>query len=398
MQNRLHPRDIPNNFRFQFLIEDELTKAKELLKTPEKLTSKDYADIALVYMEVGDKINSVKYAEQALTMEEQIPLPNDNEAVATAKYVSANRARDRGDIDTAKELIQESFEKAQSPWLISNIYRCRGLIFLKEESFLIAAGHFQTAIDYFEDDNSAEALHGSLPALKNYVALASAKALLKCDELTKYKIEEVFKKFQAATALYETMFAERQISDAQKEKSHDWQSHQFHRGMVLCEIAEKYAELNIEFYPIQKAIALKLLLTAYEGRIANKADDQRLGDVCKWISRAYKLLGDTDNAAKYSHRAESHSNAHEETNKRALAVQNKQEESSVEVKTEQAPPQTLRDSREDITQSFDFDNLQSPGQQGVFATAPTSSKEAPEQRNSNRTSVVVQRMERSHSQ
>ena len=160
------------------------------------------------------------------------------------------------------------------------------MVYLKTQDYLTAKNFFKLALDFTSQDSHAE-LRGSLPALYNYYALSITKAALKSNESPAEGIELL----EYTTRLYKTIFKEKEISDDYQCRSHDWQSHQFHRGMILCELAEKENKMDAQ----KKFSQAEELLTgnALAGRIANKADDQRLADVYSWLGRTAKGLNQT---------------------------------------------------------------------------------------------------------
>lgn len=321
LRSSLNPRRIPSHFRFQFDIEIDFNDAQLLLRHPESLTSNDYVNIALAYMETGDKEKTGKFAEQALEIENQKEETEKNyETIATANYILATLSREIDNIPKAKQLIKEALSQTWDLWLTTNLYRCLGITYLKEKKFDLAIAEFHKATVLVIEDKYHD-LQGSLPALKNYGALAFAKSVLAKNKLLVEDVQAVLRAFKEVTAIYEKMFSEQKISAINQLKSHDFQSHQFHRGMVLCELAEKCVEQKIEFDASQKEAALSLLLAAHEGRIANKADDQRLADVCKWIARVYKLLGASQKEKEYTEKADHHFQRHQEISIKAKVTQ-----------------------------------------------------------------------------
>jgi hypothetical protein len=72
--------------------------------------------------------------------------------------------------------------------------------------------------------------------------------------------------------------------------------------MILCEMAEKkYKETEDKRADAQNKFrkSEELLLGALAGRIQNKADDQRLGDVYVWLGRTAVGLNQIKNATQY---------------------------------------------------------------------------------------------------
>jgi hypothetical protein len=67
MHNRPNPRIIPNNFRLQPYIDEELAKAKKMLEKDEK-DSADWVDIGLTFLEIGDWQSVIKYSSEALKL------------------------------------------------------------------------------------------------------------------------------------------------------------------------------------------------------------------------------------------------------------------------------------------------------------------------------------------
>src|SRR3990167_8411730 len=276
---QLDPRRIPNRFRLQTLIEE---------------------DIILTLLEVGRWEKVLEYASLLLTREHSKTVDQqDNEAMATAYYALATRERELNQVEAAYKNYAEARKLNPSPWLSSNLFRNVGLVYLKEKKFAEAAKEFHQGVAFTEQHPE---LRGALPALYNYWGLALTRAALQA----KQDPSEGLKIFEQTTQLYRTIFTEMQVSETEQARSHDWQSHQFHRGMVLCEITEQMInDKSVETQVIEKNLrsAEKLLLGSLEGRIVNKADGQRLGDVCVWLGRVYTGLHLFDNARTYLLRA-----------------------------------------------------------------------------------------------
>lgn len=296
----LDPRRIPNNFRLQTYIDEETAIAKELLdsKLLADHNSSDLADIALICLESGNWKDALAYSALALKAEEQKTADaQDKEVMAIAHYITATRERESNHLDAALAEYDLADELAQTDWLKSNIYRNRGLVYLKDKNFVEAAEIFEEAV-HFTASSTDPDLRGSLPALYNYWALTVTRAAL----AEKQDPARGLELFERTTALYATIFAEKHITALEQLRSHDWQSHQFHRGMVLCEIAEQEInEKGVVADPDKLKKAQELLLGVLQARIANRADDQRLGDVCVWLGRIF-----TANARVYLERALGH--------------------------------------------------------------------------------------------
>lgn len=310
LRSAFNPCGISSNFRFQFDIEKTFNQANELLKKPEELTSENYVNIALAYMEAGDKEKTIQFAEQVLKIETNKAPDKQNYALAAkAYYILATIFREVGELFKANLLLSKAFQWNWDIWLTTNLHRCAGITLLKQKEFARASYHFNKACMLVANDKYFD-LQDSLPALRNYYVLASAKLLFKKDNISEEEIQHILREFQSVTELYQAKFKERKISPQDQLKSHDWQSHQFHRGMVLCELAEKCAAQHVAFDPAQKEAVLALLLAAYNARVANRADDQRLSDVCEWVARAHQLLGHTENADQYQRLAKHHAARH----------------------------------------------------------------------------------------
>lgn len=288
----MNPRRIPNNFRLQTYIDEELNLAQELLATKprDERTSEDLANIALAFLEVGNWVEATKHCEHGLSIENEKPEELRNkEMMAVFHYILATRDRELNQCDEARAQYKKAEELTQSNWLKSNILRNLGLVYLKEQKFSEAADIFKQGVEFTATDSE---LRGALPAMHNYWALCSTRSALKAQQ----DPADGLKIFADTTELYNQIFDEKEFSEADKLKCHDWQSHQFHRGMVLCEMGEKENETIAETKFQQ---AEKLLLNVLEGRKANKADDQRLGDVCAWLGRTYTGLKQTENARQF---------------------------------------------------------------------------------------------------
>lgn len=282
----LDPERIPNNFRIQTYIEEEIAKTKQLPLEEKSgaLQSQALATIALTFLEIGDFCTVEFYAKKVLQIESVKPLESQDQlALATAHYVLATKKRELNNCVEAIAEYRETLKlnNPSSTWLESNVLRNLGLCYIKMKNFSEATEVFKTAIDCAMTDSS---LRGSLPALYNYYALSLTRGALAREKSP----EEGLKMFERTTQLYQEIFNEKNISQADQLRSHDWQSHQFHRGMVLCELAEKEGNKKAalaKFYEAEH-----LLSGALEGRIANHADDQRLGDIKRWLSRVYEGL------------------------------------------------------------------------------------------------------------
>lgn len=327
MDSRLSPQRIPNHFRYQVYIEEEIAKAEKLFpaqyrylvklanreakiteeekllgeKQLKELSSTELVDLGLIFMEVGNwpAVNSL--ASLVQTREEQSSSDTDSKGMlATVAYMRGTRLRELNDCAAAHVEFKKAWEFAQSDWLKSNILRNVGLTYLKPQEFTAAADEFKKAYE-FTRTHSAEELRGALPALLNYQALCTTRAALS----QKQDPTEGLALFELTTKLYETIFAEKQFSKDAQLKCHDWQSHQCHRGMILCEIAEQNPE-DKEENPKRLRQAETLILGALEGRRANKADDQRLGDSCQWLGRIYSGLGQWEQAKEYFETALGH--------------------------------------------------------------------------------------------
>lgn len=285
------PRGIVNNFRLQTLIEKEIAVADAMTtkNNLEQLSSHDLVNLMLTYLEIGDWKKVDKYATAAQQIEAIKPTDQqDKEVLATVSYALGTKSRELNDCEKAHEHLNQASLLAKSDWLKSNIYRNRGLIYLKQKKFAAAAAEFKQGLDLASQDND---LRGSLPALFNYYALSTTRAALQLKEASEIGLQL----FQETTTFYQTIFAEKKIEAGLQLKSHDWQSHQYHRGMVLCEIAE--LQNNKDINCLHEAESL--LLGSLAGRKANRADNQRLGDVNVWLGRVYVCLNDTVKARAY---------------------------------------------------------------------------------------------------
>ncbi len=303
MPKRPNPRIIPSHFRLQPCIDEELTKATALLEE-KKLDSADYVDIGLAFLEIGDWPSVIKYSLEALKLEEEKTLDKrSNEIIASAHYMIATQKRELNDCDGALSQYTIAIGLAQSPWLKSNLLRNMGLVHLKKQDYIAAAKIFKEAFDFTNQESNLE-LRGSLPALYNYYGLSLIKAALKSNQDPAVGI----KVLEETTQLYKAIFKEKNIIEAGQRRSHDWQSHQFHRGMILCELAEKHYkhtedDKSSADYQNMFRNAEELLLGALAGRKENKADDQRLGDVYVWLGRTAVGLKNIKMATEYFERA-----------------------------------------------------------------------------------------------
>lgn len=287
-----NPRRSADNFRLQTYIEEELAEAKKLEKQ-DHLSSDELIDIALAYLEIGDWKTVRKYVELALEQEK-----TNKEINATAHYINGTINRELNDCKGAHADFKQANDIAKSDWLKVNIQRNEGLTYLKEKEFEIAATTFQSALDFASKCASKDELRGCIPALSNYFGLSQARAAIKLSKDPAQGLATL----ENTTQLYETIFAEKKITESERRKSHDWQSHQFHRGMILCEIAEtKIKEEKTAENMFQQAETL--LLGALVGRIENKADEQRLGDVCGWLGRTYAGFKQYEKSQEYFEKA-----------------------------------------------------------------------------------------------
>lgn len=296
-----NPRRIPNHFRLQSYIEEELNHAKVKLESEDHstFTSQELIDFGLIYLEIGHWDKAKSFYDAALNLEQaKSDDLQDKEVIATVHYISATMKREKNDCLDAIAEYEKAKRLAQSDWLKSNLFRNLGLAYLKMTDFETAAKIFKEGLD-FTDQVSRPALRGAIPAMKNYWALSLTRSALK----NKQDPSEGLKALNETTKLYNEIFLEKNISKENQLKSHDFQSHLFHSGMVICEIAEQkkygYAK-EIQDKLIESE---QLLLTALAGRIANKADEQRLGDVCAWLGRTYAQSNQTKNAQEYFKKA-----------------------------------------------------------------------------------------------
>ncbi|OGT43430.1 MAG: hypothetical protein A3F42_03235 [Gammaproteobacteria bacterium RIFCSPHIGHO2_12_FULL_37_34] len=295
----LDPQRIPNNFRLQSYIEEELTKANTIIKSEEhkKFTSNELIDFGLIYLEIGNWDKAKSFYCEALTLEQAKPeYLQDKEVLATVYYISATMKREKNNCLSAIKNYAIAEHLAQSDWLKSNIFRNLGLVYLKMADFEVAAKIFKQGLDF---TNQVIALRGSLPAFKNYYGLSLTRAALK----NKQDPTEGLKTLEETTLLYGKIFLEKNVSETDQLKSHDFQSHQFHRGMILCEMAEHQDEDKAMSVQDKFQHAEQLLQGALAGRIANKADEQRLGDTCAWLGRIYIGLKQIENAQQYFEKA-----------------------------------------------------------------------------------------------
>jgi tetratricopeptide (TPR) repeat protein len=279
-----NPREIPNNLRMQPLIDQGLAEAKALLaaKSEDTLSAVELVNLALTYMEIGNWISVEKYASLALTAEAINDTPS-NENKATALYALATRKRELNFCEEALIEFAQAQQFAESDWLKSNILRNIGLVYLKQQRFQDAHQCFQDAYG-FVSRSSDITLGGSLPALANYSALALSRAALASGESPVPSLVL----FDSASKEFDAIFTWKKIMDeVARRRSHDYISHCVHRGMILCEFSEKHPS---EDHSANLLVAEKTLIEALNSRKENKADGQRLGDVCVWLGRVYERL------------------------------------------------------------------------------------------------------------
>lgn len=278
------PREIPNNFRMQPLVDQGIVAAEELLQTKseEDLSLDELVNLSLIYMEIGNWSNVKKYADRVLAVEaSNTSLINENKA--TALYASATGEREFNLCKEAEEHFLAAQTLTQSDWLKSNILRNLGLVYLKLQKFSESHQYFQQAYELVSDSTDLK-LRGSLPALSNYMALTLGRTVLASGDNPGICIQL----FDETSHLYDTLFTEKGISDEViRRRSNDYISHCTHRGMIICEISEKYPS---EDHNANLLAAENILLEALKSRKENKADGQRLGDVCIWLGRVYERL------------------------------------------------------------------------------------------------------------
>lgn len=283
---------IPNNLRMQKFIEEELEKVNYLLAQtkPEELSNETLSKIGLVFLELGQFQKVEEYFSKVLAQKS-----TNTEVIATSHYGLAVIKREMNECDAALAEFKDALNLAKSPWLKSNILRNSALAYLKQTKFELAAQTFKQAIDEVVTSLPIHPeLLGSLPALYNYHGLSLARAGLTNEE-QKNNLELGLKEFDIAAKHYES-FAKQGFN---LENSHDYQSHVFHRGMILCESTEKYGSSDPSKSQNDLKKAEELLLKSLAGREKNKADAQRIGDVCEWLGRVYIGLKDMKKAAQY---------------------------------------------------------------------------------------------------
>lgn len=157
------------------------------------------------------------------------------------------------------------------------------IVYLKLQKFSESHQYFQQAYKLVSDSTALK-LRGSLPALSNYMALTLGRTVLASGENPAVCIQL----FDETSHLYDTLFTEKGISDeVVRRRSNDYISHCTHRGMIICEISEKYPS---EDHNTNLLVAENILLEALKSRKENKADGQKLGDVCVWLGRIYERL------------------------------------------------------------------------------------------------------------
>ncbi|EKD73862.1 MAG: hypothetical protein ACD_45C00169G0001 [uncultured bacterium] len=288
----LSPQDIPNHYRLQELIEWEWQKVLLRLKKTEPLDNEDLANIGLVFLEKGKfKADQAYkgaefYFNEALAAEEKADI-SDREIMAACHYGLATMKRENNACDEALAEFKQALELTESDWLKSNILRNEGLAYLKQEKFALAAEQFSDAIDVVVA-NEDEELNGSLPALYNYWGLCLARQGLAEDN--KKLLEQGEKKLAVAAQLYQNAGRK----GVNLNNSHDYQSHCFHRGMILVESVER--QFNLIF---KLEEAEQLLESALFYRKQNKADGQRIGDVFMLLGRACKASEKLEKAIQH---------------------------------------------------------------------------------------------------
>ena len=268
----------------QPLIDQELAEAAALLKTKSEdtLTVDELVNLALIYMEIGDWDSVDKYTSRVL-LDEATNVTLSNEHKAIALYALGTRKRELNFCEEALSDYTQAQQLAKSDWLKSNLLRNLGLVHLKQQRFQEAHNYFQDAYEFVLTSNDPE-LRGSLPALLNYSALALGRAALASDKNPAPSIAL----FDEASSLYDTIFTEKGINDdVARRRSNDYISHCVHRGMILCESSEKHPSEN---HNLNLLHAEGIFLEALKSRKENKADGQRLGDVCGWLGRVYERL------------------------------------------------------------------------------------------------------------
>src|SRR3989344_1864846 len=175
-----NPRTIPNNFRLQFYIEEVSTEANELYenKNWKEYNNETLVDMALAFLETAKGARAEEIAQQVLKNLEQSEEKKDNanEQKATALYILATRHREANRYDEANQLYNKGIALNPSPWLMSNIYRNQGLVYLSQEKYDEACKIFNAGVEYLKKyiENNPE-LEGSLTAMQNYKCLADLR-------------------------------------------------------------------------------------------------------------------------------------------------------------------------------------------------------------------------------
>ena len=312
---------VVNNFRLQPYIEDEIAKADVLRKSVnnaitlagaslnrlndlavlDKVDLKEFdsqllLDLALTYVEVGDW----NFVNACIYLIERIEKANATQNPKIAPfilYIKGIASRENNQCQVAIEyfnsVISFTPQFTLNSWLIANTYRNLGLAHLKNgdqskddvfknEELQKALNAFDIGCKFLESKIESEPkLAGSLPAMRNYRALLSCKIKIIKGEYPAEGLAE----FAEVTRQYKESFAKMIGDKMGLEKSHDWQSHNLHQAMVHRQIvSQKLCRSQDEKTESLKR-AMELTQEAIQGRIANKADGQRVGD-------AYFTLGE----------------------------------------------------------------------------------------------------------
>lgn len=306
---RLDTEIVVNQFRLQPLIEDEIAKGEELRKPVNsalalagislnrfnqemakldkiditKLDGKLLMDLALTYVEVGDW----NFVNACLCLFERFATVQDRQLIAYSIYlkgvVDRENNRCQSAIDCFKKVLSFSLQEL-TPWLMANTYRNLGLAHLKNsdqsKDLRIKSDELENAHQAFHNgwvylyQDLDPKLEGSKPAMLNYRALVLCKRSLLKNEFPSEGLES----FAAATKVYELTFPKVMGNSMSLDKSHDWQSHNLHRAMINRQIVAQKLYRSDEERDQLLSQASTMVEEAIKGRIANKADGQRLGD------------------------------------------------------------------------------------------------------------------------
>lgn len=283
---RNNPREIPNNFGMQSLIDAAYAEAQAhyvAMSDPATLSTALLIDMTLAFLEVGqwDKVNQLA----TLVLDAQRRLPLSQTQSSTLHYALGTCQLETNELSKAFDSFNKALVKADADsWLLSNIYRNMGLLYLKRQEFERAIKFFLHA--HITTEETTE-LRGALPAILNCIALCKT-------QYNQYHGHQInLNEFEEVYATYQAIFTEKEIT--QHYQSRDFISHQIDRGQVTIALCEAQPGDN---YQADLLDAEYCLSQALEARKANRADGVRLGDVCAHLGRVYELSADLNKALK----------------------------------------------------------------------------------------------------